>query len=175
MKKLIITMLILTGALFFVSCDDISSGSTSEQEQARTEANQQRLLKAQPPVTLDSSLERENINKRTLLWNNSNKVSYIYLISHGNVMAFYSIKGKVSSVNSQITNPNQIIRRGSASTYAYSHVLPSPAEDGSYGTNGDGIFFFTTSGVYVEWSGQYLLCDAPLKLTTKPTLIRAIK
>jgi hypothetical protein len=163
-------------ALFLMTgCPDGKS-STVAQEQARTEANQQRLLKVQPPVSLDYSLERDNINKRTELWNNENKISYIYLVSYGKVMAFYTIKGKVSSVNSQITNPEQIVqRRYTAGGTRYTHVLPSPAEDGSYGTNGDGIFFFTADGTYVEWSGSYMLADKPLKLSTPPELVREIK
>ena len=151
---------------------------TANLEQDKTEINQSRLLERQPPTTLEWSLERENINKRTKLWNNPNKVSYIYLVNFGKVMAFYTIKGKVSSVNSQITNPAQLTLRrievvgGSSNVEG---VLPSPAEDGSYGTNGDAIFFFTTEGAYVEWRGDYMLADQPLKLTTQPELVREIK
>lgn len=167
MKKLIFILLL-------VGCRLEHTATTSELEQQKTEQNQSKLLKAQPPVTLDWSLERENINKRTNLWNDPNKVSYIYLINYGKIMAFYTIKGKVSSVNSQITNPEQLVKYWSRQTGNYglvSGVLPSPAEDGSYGTNGDAIFFFTTSGAYVEWAGDYMLCDQPLKLSTPPTMI----
>ena len=141
--------------------------STSATEQRITERNQKVLLANQPPVSLEWSLERKNINRRTTLWNDANKVSYIYLVSFGKVMAFYSIKGKVSSVNSQITNPMQRGYNG--------NPMPSPAEDGSYGTNGDGVFFFTTDGTYVEWAGEYMLADKPLKLSTPPALVRTIE
>jgi hypothetical protein len=93
-------------------------------------------------------------------------------------MAFYTIKGKVSSVNSQLTNTEQLSSRRVERNASYEYVdgvLPSPSEDGSYGTNGDGIFFFTTEGAYVEWAGDYMLSDQPLKLTTQPELIREIK
>ncbi len=43
--------------------------------------------------------------------------------------------------------------------------------DGSYGTNGDGIFFFLTDDTYMEWAGKYLLCDNPIKLTQEPIMI----
>jgi hypothetical protein len=149
-----------------VGCDE---NNTAREEQAATEANQARLLAVQPPPKLDWSLERENITKRTGLWNDPNKVSFIYLINFGKVMAFYTVKGKVSSVNSQITNPEQI----ASSHQGGFAILPSPAEDGSYGTNGDAVFFFTTDGTYVEWRGDYMLCDKPLKLSTPPTMIIA--
>lgn len=173
MKKHAVIILMMSLLLSLLGCDD-NSKSTAAQEQKLTEQNQQALLRNQPPVRLEYSLERENINKRTSLWNDENKISYIYLVSYGKVMAFYTIKGKVSSVNSQITNPDQIIENrynGGASSVA----IASPAEDGSYGTNGDGIFFFTTDGTYVEWAGSYMLADKPLKLSTPPELIRVIK
>lgn len=169
-----VAALMLMGA----GCLDVdpgTSGSSAKAEQALTEENQTRLLESQPPAKLDWSLERENINKRTNLWNNPNKVSYIYLVNFGKVMAFYTIKGKVSSVNSQITNPEQIVYRNPGTTYITAVTIPSPSEDGSYGTNGDAVYFFTTEGAYVEWAGDYMLADQPLQLTTQPELVRTIK
>lgn len=177
MKKfLLVIPLLAVMVLGLTGCE--YEEPTASVEQTKTEENQSILLKNQPPVQLDWSLERENINKRTNLWNDANKMSYIYLISYGKVMAFYTVKGKVSSVNSQITNPEQIamVRKSLQTGYKYVEgVLPSPAEDGSYGTNGDGIFFFTTEGVYVEWAGEYMLADQPLKLSTPPALVRTIE
>jgi hypothetical protein len=168
---------LLTGIVILILCISVmgNKGCTEEdkqyyKEQDHTVANQARLTSAQPPVDLEWSLERDQINKRTKLWNDPNKVSYIYLVNFGKVMAFYVIKGKVSSVNSQVTNTQQVIRLGSSPA-----VIPSPAEDGSYGTNGEGIFFFTTEGAYVEWRGDYMLSDQPLKLTQQPEMIRVIK
>ena len=149
-----------------------ASGQVYHAEQAHTVANQAGLIQAQPPVTLKWSLERENINKRTNLWNNPNKVSYLYELSYGKVVAFYVVKGKVTSVNSQVTNTAQIV---DDPYHPASHVLPSPAEDGSYGSNGEAIFFFTTDGAYVEWKGEYQLSDQPLKLATPPLLVRNIQ
>jgi len=171
MKKLLGLFLIIFILIGFASCGKYS---TSRQEQKLTERNQTRLLKAQPPIRLDWSLERENINRRTKLWNAKNKISYIYLVSYGKVMAFYIIKGKVSSVNSQITNPVQVADFGGKMERIL-RAVPSPAEDGSYGTNGDAIFFFTADGTYVEWAGSYMLADKPLKLTTPPELVREVK
>ena len=166
--KYVLTLILLLSC----GCGQINK-TTANLEQDKTEANQSQLLKNQPPVRLTYSLERENINKRTELWNDPTKVSYIYLVNYGKVMAFYAVKGKVSSVNSQITNPAQLAGRwlGTTGGHLVEGVLPSPAEDGSYGTNGDAVFFFTTDGTYVEWMGDYMLCDKPLRLSTPPTMI----
>lgn len=171
MKKQVLAATIIF-SLLLTSCTLGESTSTAEQK--LTEQNQARLLDVQPPVKLSWSLERENINKRTTLWNDANKVSYIYLISYGKVMAFYTIKGKVSSVNSQITSTEYL-----ASKYNNGHyvdgVLPSPSEDGSYGTNGDAIYFFTTDGIYIEYAGPYVLADQPMKISTPVELVRQVK
>lgn len=136
-------------------------GETSKAEQIYTEINQRHLLKVQPPVQLDWSLERDQINRRTLLWNDKNKVSYIYLFNKDALIGFYAVKGKVSSVNSSITSPNMVYNGA---------TLDSPSEDGSYGTNGDAVFFFLTDGTYMEWNGTYLLVDKPMKLGVKPLI-----
>lgn len=142
--------------------------TTQRQEQTLSEENQARLLESQPPPKLDFSLERENLSERTTRFNDRNKQSYIYLLSDmGQIYAFLTIKGKVSSVNSFMTTPDQIVCRYSGSCV----VVESPAEDGSYGSNGDAIFFFLTDGTYIEWNGKYLLADRPMQLTEQPLII----
>lgn len=64
---------------------------------------------------------------------------------------------------------------GSYSSGVGGQVVESPDLDGSYGTNGDAIFFFASSGAYVEWSGEYFVSDFPLRLTTPPELVRVIE
>jgi hypothetical protein len=130
--------------------------------------NQQRLEKNQPAPQITFSNERANIIKRASTFGNDpNKVSYIYLLTdNGQVIAFYTVKGKVSNVSSYLV-PDQNVVHGVA--------IQAPDIDGSYGTNGDGIFFYTTDNTYVEWSGQYLLCDQPLKISSPPVLTMEVK
>ena len=178
MKKLFI-LTILAIAMVFATTSCREEAETNEVEQLATEQNQSKLIAVQPPTRLDWSLEREQINKRTNLWNDPNKISYIYLINYGKIMAFYTIKGKISSVNSQITNPKQLARvykekAGSSGYESITGVIPSSSEDGSYGTNGDAVFFFTTDGAYIEWKGDFMLVDRPYKLTAPPEVVRYI-
>lgn len=98
-------------------------GETYKAEQIYTEINQRDLIKKQPPIKMDWSLERDQLIRRTKLWNDKNKVSYIYLFNKDALVGFYAIKGKVSSVNSQLTSPEFYYYNGA--------VMPSPAEDGS--------------------------------------------
>lgn len=147
-------------------------------EMRQTEISQAHLDKVQPAPMLQYSLERANLIRRLKLWNNPNRVSYIYLLSAmGQVMAFYAIKGKISSVNSHLSDPTQIVGDPQSNNNGSmpSLQVPSPSHDGSYGSNGNGIFFFTTSGIYVEWNGTYLLSTQPLNLTTQPILTMPVK
>lgn len=176
--------LFLAAATFLVcltGCDNVTRQGTPDSirdELRTTELQQERHLKTTPPPKLDSSLERKNLTKRLTRFNDENKTSYIYLIDYGKVMAFYTIKGKVSSVNSLLTQPMQPVEVRTASGGQGGKnpavALPSPDLDGSYGTNGDAIFFFTTTDIYIEWKGDYMLCDEPLKLSTPPTMILEI-
>lgn len=176
-KTISIGMILLLVVAMSMGCTSSTSyeSTTTGQEAKLTEENQDRLLTSSPPPKLDKSLERENLIRRLELLNDENKIFYIYLVSYGKVMAEYVAKGKVSSVNSKLTTQEQIVDdpwgyRDSSG----GRVVESPDLDGSYGTNGDAIFFFTTDGAYVEWAGEYMVSDFPLQLTTPPMLIRDI-
>ena len=95
-------------------------------------------------------------------------------------MAFYTVKGKVTSLNSYMSPQEQIVNGdGTPCNTEYSssvcYTVQAPDIDGSYGNNADGVFFFTTEGAYVEWKGDYMMADQPLQLQTQPELIRTIK
>lgn len=163
------------GGWFEPSCN---TANTQKREAIMTEDNQRRLLNAVPVPQMETSEERKNLVRRLETFNSENKVSYIYLVSFGKIMAFYTLKGKVSSVNSMLTTTEQVIdKSGRQCSYGSGDcfVVSSPDIDGSYGSNGDAIFFFTTDGTYVEWRGDYLLADQPLKLTQPAELVREIR
>jgi hypothetical protein len=181
MEKKIYVMVLL--ALLMVSMTGCITVPTQPQptttkEQITTEANQQTLVSAQPLPTISKSLERENLIKRIKLLNDESKVFYVYLINYGKVMAFYTAQGKVSSLNAYLTGKEQIVRnpyRSYTSEYGENYFLmESPDLDGTYGQNTDGIFFFTTEGAYVEYRGDYMVSDFPLKLSTPPELVKNV-
>ena len=172
----IVGIIIVVFAVNLNGCSSgVETGKSTKLEMEQTEANHERLVAAVPPPQIKSSQERINLKKRLERFNNPNKVSYIYLINYGKIMAFYTIKGKVSSVNSLLTTPDQIVTMTSGSGLSERrftrHVVSSPDLDGSYGSNGNAIFFFTTDDTYVEWNGEFMLCDKPLKLSTPPVVV----
>jgi hypothetical protein len=151
------------------------NNSTQNLEDKFTESNQKRLSESTPAPQLDKSLERENLKKRLEFINDANRLGYVYLLSlDGKVIAQYTIKGKVSSLESYMTTTEQLRCRTSDGREACG-TLSSPDLDGSYGKNPPGIFFFTTESVYVEWSGSYMYSSEKLNVQTQPTLTRIIE
>lgn len=145
-----------------VACTEIKN-KTAIEEQARTEANQRGLLATQPPPTLSWSMERDNLIKRFKLMNDRAVSFYMYVFIEGvgDPVGYYLVN-KISSVDSQLTNPEQIVVNCDGGTGCSHQVLPSPAEDGSYGTNGAGVFGFTPEDAYIEHNMKYITSTIPL-------------
>lgn len=175
MKKLLLFIILVVPLFLLTGCTLESSGSVQQTEQSTVESNQQTLINRIPAPQLSSSLERINIKKRLELWNDENKISYIYLINFGRIVAFHTVKGKVTSGSKRLTTEQKLVN-GDYGTNGYGDfVMESASLDGTYGSSGEYVFFWTTEGVYVQWSGDYLLSDEPLKVTIEPLLTRQIK
>jgi hypothetical protein len=173
----VVTIALIMSVMFFVGCDErIKTGDSTITEMEQTEVNQQRLVKAVPPPVLTDSLERHNLSERLKRLNKSDAIGYVYLLSlDGKIVAYYTVKGKVSSLNSLLTTPVQTVRIGFGTDGSSYHDLPSPDFDGSYGKNPEGIFFFTTDGAYVEWTGNHLYSDRPLRISQPPVMVMDVK
>lgn len=165
-----------------VDSDIDAVGETYWYEIGVTEANQQTLVEARPPFQMEDSLERQNLIQRYQYLNDQNNVHHVYMLSHdGKVVNYEVAQGKVSSVNSKLTNDKQIVEipdagfdggNGAGGAHGANYkVVESPQMDGSYGTNGDAIFFFTTDGHYVEYNGIYVVSEEPKEITTEVTLV----
>jgi hypothetical protein len=170
MKKL--TIVLGLAVLFFVCTAEDSCGGTREgvddnktafQEQHQTEQNQQALFTKQPPPRLDWSLERDNLIKRFKLQNDRaiNFFMYVFIEGVADPIGYYQVN-KVSSVDSQLTNTQQVVRVNGYDRAFATATLPSPAEDGSYGTNGQGVFGFTPEDIYIEHNMKYIVSTVPL-------------
>lgn len=186
MKKIIISLfvfgLMFLGGIKIFACGGWfdSACPDANNDIAQTQKITDKLQLAVPLPQLETSQERINVAKRAQIFSKPDKISYIYLISFGKVMAFYTVKGKVSSLNSYMAPMQKLVNwAGNACTGATAtgdcFVVDAPDIDGTYGNNVDGIFFFTTEGAYVEWKGDFMMSDQPLKLSTQPELIREIK
>jgi len=175
-KKIIISILLGTMLLGATGCD-INEGTSSDV--SNTISVGSKLAENQPtPTDIDYSLERYNLIKRAY-WVNGMRdkarslaspiadmpLEYIVLLTdNGGVVGKFIVDGKVSSLNSYLTPDSEYYECvGSyCDTPGENDWLPDV--DGSYGNNDTGIFFFTTDGKYVEWTGTYLYSDIPFEI-----------
>jgi hypothetical protein len=153
-------------ALVAIGLSSCTTNPGLMKDYTRNDTQLQKLQTNQPAPTITYSNDRAEIAQRLTTWNDPNKIGYVYLISYGKVMAFYTIKGMVASLNSYLAPMT-----GPLGTSPQDSVVDLPDLDGTYGSNSEGIFFYTTTGVYVEWKGEYMLCDQPLQLSTPPELL----
>ena len=168
-------VLVLVSLISFTSCNaGDQDNETLNSEQEHTEQNQANLNSAQPAPNVTWSLERDNLIKRFKLQNDRSIMMYTYVFKEGvgTPIGYYQVN-KVSSVNSQLTNPEQVVdgedivgnRDGNGII-----SMPSPSEDGSYGTNGEAIFGFTPDGLYMEHNMKYIVSTTPLAFNDVPMI-----
>jgi hypothetical protein len=172
MKKLYILGVAMAALL--AGCEP-STPDTATKNAVSVEQNQQRLQNVIPAPALQTSIERKNLVKRLERLNTENMAGYIYLISRGSVVSFYPIAGKPTSLNAYLMAGERVIRPYSGDCCG-PLTVEQPDYDGAYGKNADGIFFFTAdTDAYVEWYGEYLFSDQPLRLSQQPLMVREVK
>jgi hypothetical protein len=160
-KRVYIIVAFVIAAVALSGCGSGVQG-VQGRDQRITEAYSTALEAAVPyPLSqMRDSQERRNLRERLLRFNAPDKVGYVYLLSlTGNYIGYYAINGKVSSTDSQLTTTQQIVK---ACSSGCREVVPSMGDDGSYGANEPGVFFFTTNGVLVETAMPYVYSDSPL-------------
>lgn len=152
----------------FAGCSEVTA---TEQNKIDTEKAAEILLSNQAtPTDIEYSLERFNLTKRAYwvngMYEKANAVpcpverpiGYIACLSaSGAVVYTGTVDGKVSSLNSYLSPDSEYYERNNSS---YNNEWLADV-DGSYGTNVDGVFWFTVDGHYKEWTGDYLYGDEP--------------
>lgn len=160
--KALLSVAIVT-CFCFANCDDgRPANTTALDEQAHTEDNQSILLKNQPLPTITWSMERDNLIKLKKLQNDRTINFYMYVFNEGiaDPIGYYLVN-KVSSVNSQLSNTEQIVSQYMHGGWE-SFALPSPSEDGSYGSNGESVFGFTPEDICIQTNMHFITATVPL-------------
>lgn len=179
MKKIIITLIVLSMIIGLVGCESSSQPTLNQNLQEKAEqiaANQNKLETVIPVPILDYSNNRANIVKRlTTFGSDPNKVSWIYcFLPSGQCVLFTSVKGCVTNLSAYAVPDDNIIDHTYNGTYTATTVQ-APDVDGTYGTNGEGIYWYDTAGVYHEWNGYYMLLDQPEKINVEPMIIMNVE
>lgn len=112
----------------------------------------------------NDSLECKNLREKKRRDEDPNRITYLYLVNMmGEPYAYWVVKGKVSSNQSQMAPMDQAIDMcGHRDCWT---MAEAPGDDGSFGPNEDGVFFFTPDGnKIVVGGGNYLQSDFPFEL-----------
>lgn len=190
-RLLALALALIMACMCFVGCDGTYSGS--EQDTAETLKTASTLQENQPtPTDLEYSLERYNLIRRAY-WVNGQRekanalvcevvkpFGYVVLITdNGAVVGQFIVDGKVSSLNSYLTPDSEVyeIEGESSDMSVYNNGTRDndwiADVDGSYGENDNGIFFFTPSGNYIEWTGTYIYSDIPFEIDNPIVTVKA--
>lgn len=169
MKKILVLFIMII-TLFLVSSCDVTS-TKQDIENTLNIGNQ--MVQNQPtPTDIDYSLERYNLIRRAY-WVNGQRekaialpceivkpLGYVVLFTEsGQVIGQFTVDGKVTYLDTWLTPDSEYYER----TEGYKNEW-LPDVDGTYGPKKDGVFFFTTDGKYIEWTGLYLYSDIPFEI-----------
>lgn len=127
----------------------------SEELQKREEKNKEVIVEnSQEVKNLKEKIKRDEAS--------AGKVGYVYIMTFGKFIGYYTITGKVSSNGSQLAPEDDVIdgcdnTGGIASGCGI--VVDGPQDDNTYGEGDPGIFFFTTEGAMVVTNLDYLYSD----------------
>ena len=140
------------------ACGTTSSDKVSEQRDAK-------IANVKLCGDQGESQECVNLKKKFERDNDPNRVTYVYLLSWtGEFIGYYVAKGKVSSNQSQMGPMDTKMQLCTWSDSGCWGIVEAPGDDGSYGPNEDGIFFFAVDGTKITWNGMYVQSDRPLTI-----------
>lgn len=176
LKISVLVIMIIVSVFMLSGCE----AETDTQKDVQQTLNiGDKLTNNQPtPTDIDYSLERYNLIRRaywvngqreranTLVCEIEKPLGYIALfLDNGACAGKFVVDGKVTSLNSFLTPDSryyEVVGEYIDGKSGENNWLPDV--DGSYGENDNGIFFFTTDGKYVEWTGTYLYSDIPFEI-----------
>ena len=174
MKKFLCLVLVMSlFTLCLTGCSEVSANGSAADTQSTLNIGDKLAYHQPTPTDIDYSLERYNLIKRTY-WVNGQRekantlpcevvkpLGYIVLFTaSGAVVGSFVVDGKVSSLNSFLTPDSEYYELAYGGTSSRKNRWLADV-DGSYGENDNGIFFFTTDGKYIEYTGPYLYSDIP--------------
>ena len=113
--------------------------------------------------------EIDNIKKRLELTSDPALMGYIVLFNDmGQPILYTTVKGKVTSGSKRLTAPFQetALGRAGVAEVSSSDFTDAPSDEGTWGSSNPYIYFWTTGGQYIQWSGTYLYSDKAFRMDT---------
>ena len=131
-----------------------------------------KALKAAESITFTANAEIDNIKRRLELTSDPGLVGYVVLFNDvGTPILYTGVIGKITSSGKRLT-PKQEMRSGDRGNYFGDFVVDAPSDEGTHGSSSPYIYFWTPSGQYIQWSGNYLYSDKPLRLDSTAVVVK---
>lgn len=173
-QRMLLTLTAVGVLPIALMADSCGSSTAQNKSQATIDAASQAAQDA-VPYPLDA-MKRSGWTERRLLTENllretdPNAIHYGYwLTMNGQLIAQYTIKGKVFDPNSQLTNTQSITYATTSST---PEVVDAPGDNGTWGPEPFCYGFFTTSGAEgkIPCNALFFEFDTPQTFNTQPLI-----
>ena len=139
---------IVTVALVF----GLSACTSSAYQERKTQNEQTRVQgESQEQKNLKEKISRDEAS--------AEKIGYVYIMSFGKFIGYYTIMGKISSNGSQLAPEQDVLCPTSSQGCG---TVDEAQDDNTYGEGDPGVFFFTTEGAMVVTNLDYLYADQPI-------------
>lgn len=168
MKKIALFATIL--ALPLAACGERAAPSAKDAQAAKAQERANSL-------SFTENSEMDNIERRLRLTSNPGQIGFVLLMNEmGQPVMYTSVKGKITSGSKRLTRTEQSVcipqqdSDGSRNGMCSYERVAAPSDEGTYGSSGEYIYFWTVDGQYVQWNGKYLYSDKPLR-TSVPALV----
>jgi hypothetical protein len=141
-------------------------------EEGRSEKNVQaeKAKEAANSISFTENAEIENIKKRLELTANPGLLGYVVLLNQSGQPVYYTpVKGKITSGSKRLTATDRYAPQGTNG-----FIRQAPSDEGTYGSSGEYVFFWSTSGQYIQWNGMYMYSDKPIRLTVEPLVVSGL-
>lgn len=166
--KLVSGLLLVCLTPFLMGVDSCSSGV------AQTPVKNEQAKKAEAAansLSFTDNAEIDNIKSRLELTANPGLLGFIMLLNEtGQPILYEGVKGKLTSGSKRLTKPYQRVK-WDCGQYSCDKEVPAPSDEGTYGSSGEYIFYYNTTGQYRQWNGKYLYSDKPFRLRIEPIVI----
>jgi hypothetical protein len=161
--KTSLALIVLSLTMTLVACEEKQSPVKSVQAAKAKEAANS--------IVFAENAEIDNIKRRLELTSQPGLLGYVVLLNENGQPVYYTgVKGKVTSGSKRLTEPDRSNAWGAGTNNV---VRSAPSDEGTYGSSGEYVFFWTTNDQYIQWNGKYFYSDKPIRLSVQPLVINA--
>ena len=152
------------------------SNLTADEQPTSQQVQEQKAQEASRSVEFTDNAEIKNIQHRLKLTSQPGLLGYVLLFNPGtgDPAMYTTVEGKITSGGKRL-NPTEKLVRCDKGQYYGECNMPSANDEGTYGTSGEYIYFWTTDGQYIQWNGNYLYSDKPIRIPPNRVLVNMVE